>query len=158
MFGWLKKESNSHNEPAVVNDTAVATVFQIGDVLGDQTVFAGEVNGKKIYVAPQNAQYADGTNLTMTFSEAADYAKKLNAENYLGHNDWHIPTREELNVLHENKDKGALKNAFNLTGSGTAGYFWSSTPGDKGTYALRFSDGRENYIYRSLRSSVRCVR
>ena len=144
--------------PVSANDTAVATVLQIGDVLGDQTIYAGELDGKKIYAAPQDTKNDDGINLTMTFNEAADYAKKLNHENYLGHNDWRVPTREELNVLNENQNKGSLKGTFNITGS-TAGAYWSSTPwGDGVAYGQRFSTGDRHHYLHNVHSSVRCVR
>jgi hypothetical protein len=126
---------------------------RIGDVLGDKTVYAGELNGKKIYAEPEDA------GLTMGFNDAADYADKLNQENYLGHNDWRVPTEDELNVLHKSKDKGALKGTFNLTGSDTAGYYWSAElyVGDD-AYDQRFSTGGQNVNYREHLCSVRCVR
>ena len=136
-----------------------AAEAKIGDVLDDKTVYAGELNGKKIYAMPQDAKQTDGANLTMTFNEAAKYAEKLNAENYLGHYDWRVPTREELNVLHENKDKGALKDTFNLTGSLTAGSYRSSTPLiDILAYVQEFSTGHRYSYGRDDHSSVRCVR
>ena len=145
--------------PTAANDTVVAAVLHIGDVLADKTVYAGELNGKKIFAAPQDVKKADGTNLTMTFNAAANFAKMLNEENYLGHNDWRVPTREELNVLYENKDKGALKDTFNLTASPVAGYYWSSTPSYLFiAYAQRFNNDYQNLNYRGMHSSVRCVR
>lgn len=35
----------------------------------------------------------------VTWQRALDYVEKLNRENYLGHNDWHLPNRGELESL-----------------------------------------------------------
>ena len=134
------------------NKAAVAVkMLEVGDKMADKTIYAGELDGKKIFAAPEDAP------LTMMFNEAADYAVKLNQENYLGHNDWRVPTHEELNVLHENKDKGALKDTFNLTGSDFAGWYWSSTSNDNFA-SQRFSDSTRTNVYnRNTHMSVRLV-
>ena len=138
--------------------------IQIGDKMEDGSIFAGVSpdTGKQMFVMPQ-----DG--LVTSFNGAAKYAKNLNAKKILGHDDWRVPTKAELNVLFQNKDKGALKGTFNLTGSLTAGWYWSSTPyGDYGAWQQRFGDGGQggycrndggqgNYD-RDGDASVRCVR
>jgi hypothetical protein len=103
------------------------------------------------------------SSLTTTFNKAQKYAKNLNAH---GHKDWCLPTKAELNVLFENREKGALKGTFNLTGSECAGDYWSSTPnGDGHVWGQRFSDGNQWGRYYSNNDygrynicSVRCVR
>jgi hypothetical protein len=87
--------------PANNKDTA------LGSVQADGTIYVGEVNGKKLYTEPQ------GSPLRMSFNEAAKYVAQKNKENYLGHNDWHLPTYPELNLLVINKDQGSLKGTFN---------------------------------------------
>lgn len=77
-----------------------------------------------------------------TFDEAAKYAKKLNGKKALGHDDWRVPTKAELDMLFQNREKGALKGTFDFTGSYPFGWYWWSTP-NLATYAYgqRFSDG-----------------
>ena len=119
----------------------------------DGTICAGEVNGQRLFAAPTDAA------VTMKFNEAAQYAKKLNKEKYLGHNDWRVPTKDELNLLYQNREKGALSGTFNLTGSYPAGWYWSSAPyGDVGAWCQNFGDGDQDGNGRNDHYSVRCVR
>jgi hypothetical protein len=86
------------------------------------TVYAGRSpdTGEPMYASPVDAP------LTMTFNEAAGYAKKLNQEQYLCHNDWRVPTRAELNVLFNNR---AAIGGFNVSGSYPAGCYWARPAG-----------------------------
>jgi len=118
----------------------------------DGTVFAGKSpdTGKAMYTTPADAP------LTYTFNEAARYAGQLNAQKYLGHDDWHVPTRGELNVLFRNR---AVIGGFNEIGSLPAGWYWSSSPYDfLDAWAQRFSDGSQYNSHRNDDSSLRCVR
>jgi hypothetical protein len=71
-----------------------------------------------------------------------------------------VPSRGELDVLFENRHKGKLKGTFNETGSERAGWYWSSSPfGDLlSGWAQRFSDGSQDYDFKLVDSSLRCVR
>lgn len=142
------------------NDTTVVaakTVLEIGDLMKDGTIFAGisPDTNQKMYVEPF------GASMTMSFNEAVEYAKKLQVGDK---NDFRIPSKAELNVLFKNKDKGALKGSFNVTGSDVAGWYWSSssTPHEKikiNAWMQRFSDGLQNYnLFRYFDGSVRCIR
>lgn len=73
-----------------------------GARMSDGTIYAGisPDTNKPMYAMPADAP------LTMTFNEAADYAKKLNREKYLGHDDWHVPTKAELNLLFNSRAAG----------------------------------------------------
>ncbi len=122
---------------------------KIGDKMLDGTIFAGispETN-KPMYATPADAL------LTMEFNHATDYAAKLDAH---GHRDWRVPTKNELNILFNNR---AAIGGFNVSGSNPAGWYWSATP-----YYLwyawcqRFSDGLQHDTNKANRSSVRCVR
>jgi len=104
----------------------MATPLIIGDKLPDGTVFAGLApDGKQIFAMPTDL------DVTVTFNEAAKQVKRLNAAKALGHDDWVIPTREQLRVLQQNQDMGALSGTFNTTPSSNgpvaADYYWSST-------------------------------
>jgi hypothetical protein len=71
-----------------------------------------------------------------------------------------LPSKEELDQLYDAKDKGSLKGTFNVTGSDSAGWYWSSR--DLNYYdfawAQRFSDGHQNYYPKDYDASLRCVR
>ncbi len=99
-----------------------------------------------------------------TFNEAAQYAKNLDAH---GHKDFRVPTKEELNVLWENRDKGKLKGTFNETGSSLlfdnetgsrTEQYWSSSQSCVVAWVQRFSDGTQYGSGRYHGSSLRCVR
>ena len=150
--------------PAPANDTTIASA-QVALVLGQQTadgVYAGLTpDGKQqIYAMPKDL------NMTMTFNDAAEAVKKLNADKALGHNDWQIPALENLCVLQKNQNEGSLKGTFNTTNKGSGhdfpGWYWSSSPNrdyptDVGN--VRFSDGNEDWNFRDYgRLSCRPVR
>jgi hypothetical protein len=122
----------------------------IGDKMEDGTILAGYYKGKPLYATPNDAPG------TYTFKKAAKYAKNLDAN---GHHDFHAPSKGELNVLFENRNKGKLKGTFNETGSDPAGWYWSSSRifGDT-AWAQHFSDGDQSLSRRYLCSPLRCVR
>jgi hypothetical protein len=126
-----------------------------GDVMEDGSVFAGisPTTGKKMFVMPRDHLYS-------SFNAAAQYARKLNDEKTLGHSDWRLPTKAELQVLYDNREKGALRGTFNQTGSSTHGWYWSSTPHGSMTsiWQMRFNDATTNYFSSTMSASVRYVR
>jgi hypothetical protein len=67
---------------------------------------------------------------TNTWQQALVYIKSLNSSNYLGHNDWRLPNRNELATL---LNQGQNSSAVWLTGFGFTNiqsdyfYYWSST-------------------------------
>ncbi len=138
---------------APANDTAkIKTTPEIGDEMEDGTIYAGisPYTGNPMYATPANAP------LTYTFNQAQEYAEKLDAH---GHKDWRAPSKGELNVLWENRNKGKLAGTFNETGSDPAGWYWSSSPyGNYFGWAQRFSDGYQNDVFRYGGSSLRLVR
>jgi hypothetical protein len=98
---------------------------KVGDVMRDGSIFAGVLpeTGERVLIATKEMPRRG------TFNEAAKYAKELDAH---GHNDWRIPTLEELNVIYQNVEQGALRNLFNRTvesvGNDYPGWYMSSTP------------------------------
>jgi Protein of unknown function (DUF1566) len=153
---------------AVFNETAAATerlgallkssqpapsgLPRPGDEMPDGTIYAGVSpdTGKPMYATPADAP------TTFTFKKAAQYAKNLDAH---GHKDFRVPTKNELNVLYQNRDKGKLKGTFNETGSYPAGWYWSSSqPDGINAWDQRFSDGYQLHGNRGNFSSLRCVR
>ena len=75
-----------------------------------------------------------------------------------------LPSKEELDQIYDAKDKGALKGTFNVSGSNSAGWYWSAPDTSNGdAWAQRFSDGTQDDIlkvnnFKFNVSSLRCVR
>jgi len=128
------------------NDTAAngKTAIEIGDEMEDGTIYAGisPDTHKPIYARPKDESG------TYSFNEAAKHAKNIGEG-------FHVPTKNELNVLYENRNKGKLKGTFNETSK-----YWSSTPFNFliFAWAQRFSDGFQDITNTDVVSSLRCVR
>jgi len=147
-------DSGTVTRRARANDNAAKAQAapEIGDEMADGTIYAGISPDTKqpMYVTPKDA------SRTYTFNEAAQYAKTLDAN---GHHDFRVPSKNELNVLWENRNKGKLAGTFNETGSLPAGWYWSSSPvGSTYAWTQHFSDGNQHYTGRDVFSSMRCVR
>jgi hypothetical protein len=130
---------------------------EIGDQIEDGTIYAGisPDTGQPLYALPSDAA------LTLTWEKAMKYAADLEAH---GHppGSFRLPTAGELNVLYENRDKGALSGTFD-TRSGTfdtnANWYWSSSEyNGNGAWIQRFSDGIQDYSGKNFSYLVRCVR
>jgi hypothetical protein len=146
--------------------TETITDLKPGDRMPDGTIYAGiSPDTGPLYTTPEDAK------LTYMFNEAAAYARELNQQNYLGHNDWRVPSTAELNVLYANRNEGALKGTFNETAERgafnattwiKAGWYWSSFQRNNLNFvgAQRFSDGHRNnvVIYEDPTASLRLVR
>ena len=141
--------------------TPTSTILEIGNRMPDGTIYAGISPDTKqpMYAAPADAP------MSMDFNEAAEYAKGLEVG---GKKDFRVPSLNELNVLFQSRDKGALKGTFNLTSSSPE-LHWSSTSDNAYVaWYKRFSrDGGEGYgdgfdqrgdLFRDNKLSVRCVR
>lgn len=83
----------------------------------DGTVFAGisPKTGAPMYAMPHDF------GVTMDFNEASRFAK---TDKGYGHDDWHLPTDKELQVLSDNKD---AIGGFDTSGTDETGWYWSST-------------------------------
>jgi hypothetical protein len=137
-------------KPGPANDTGAKhkTAVEVGDEMEDGTIYAGisPDTHKPMYARPKDESG------TYSFNEAAKQAKNIG-------DGFHVPTRNELNVLYENRNKGKLAGTFNVTGSNPAGWYWSSAPSSYGVaWARRFSDGSQLYNSRDFDSSLRLVR
>ncbi|MFZ4856189.1 MAG: DUF1566 domain-containing protein [Desulfuromonadaceae bacterium] len=78
-----------------------------------------------------NANPAGGIK---SWQQALEYINTLNSSSYLGHNDWRLPTSNELATL---ANKGQVNSATWLNGQGFSsvenGYYWSATTKTIGT-------------------------
>ena len=133
--------------PAAANDTAIKAAkyaLELGRKMADGSVYAGKaVDGKLIFAMPNDL------DVTMTFNDAAKAVKTINKNKSLGHDDWQIPSLENVRALQKNQNEGALKGTFKTAASSGSDYpdwYWSSTEyRDDSSYVLdvRFSDGDE---------------
>jgi len=85
--------------------------------------------------------------MTFDLGEMTLYEANINCDKGYG---WRLPTKDELNILYENKDK--------IGGFIDANY-WSSTGyGYDNAWAQQFDNGRQNFSYKFNSNSVRAVR
>lgn len=149
----------SMHRPAPVSSAVPSDLPKIGDKMKDGTIFAGATGLDAIYAARQDVQDAAGKPLKMSFHDAVAYARKMNAENYLGHNDWHVPSNVELGILYRNKDAGGLKGTFATTAGENTDYV-SGTMSYEQTrfHARRFEDGMTYEMDKLFLSHLRLVR
>jgi hypothetical protein len=137
-------------KPAPANDsTAASATPEIGDKMqaghpNAGWIYAGvsKTTHQPLYVAPTDSG-------VFQWKAAMSFAAKEGAR---------VPSREELDQIHDAKDKGALKGTFNVTGWLPAGWYWSSSPSYDSAWAQRFSDGNQYDGIKSVASSLRCVR
>lgn len=109
----------------------------IGAVMPDGTIYAGisPNTQKPFYCLP-----IDGPE-PMTWTKAGVYTKALDAH---GHQDWRLPTREELLTMHLFKDQIGNFVTEYKSGSATAHWYWACTEyrdDPSLVWNVRFSDG-----------------
>ncbi len=65
----------------------------------------------------------------VTWQNALDYVAKLNAENYLGHNDWRMPNLNEMRSLinYVQPDTAAWLNSQGFSNAQFGDYYWTSS-------------------------------
>jgi hypothetical protein len=127
---------------------------EIGDVMPAGHKHAGWIymgpdgeTGEVFYAAPKDES---GMSCTFTFNQATRRAESIGAK---------VPSQSQLDKMYRNKDKGALKDTFNVTGSNSAGWYWSSRDYfNYDAWAQRFSDGFQSNYFKLNDSSLRCVR
>jgi hypothetical protein len=136
--------------PPAANDgtkTTFTTRPQIGDEMGDGTIFAG--------ISPDTLQpmYATPLDASGQYDsrEAEEFAAYLNRCGYAGHKDWRLPTAPELSLMFSN---------LAAIGGFHSSSYRSSTRFENG-YAVKqsFSTGeRYSFAAGPESTSLRCVR
>jgi hypothetical protein len=122
-----------------------------GGKMPDGTIYAGisPDTGRRMFTTPVDAPGV------YTWGEAMEYCKTLSVS---GHDDWRVPSIEELAVQFGNR---ADIGGFNETGrmKNASGYYWSSLQiDDEEAWGQLFSDGFHEDFSKSQPSSLRCVR
>lgn len=130
-----------------------------GQKMEDGSLYAGTLkDGRQVFTTPTDLK------ITVTFNEAVSAIDKMNAEKALGHDDWHMPSKEELKVLLKGRHKGELKGSFKTAAKAKhSRYHWSSTPWveSEGTsvYTYRFTPLRSwSWFDKEAKLSARPVR
>lgn len=83
---------------------------------------------------------------------AATYCDTLDAH---GHDDWYLPSQNELDVVYDNLKAGqpAGTHGFQVA------YYWSSSEANSNTaWGQDFGNGNQNYYGKTFSFRVRCVR
>lgn len=131
--------------------------LNVGELTKNRSIVAGTCpdTGRKLF-----AMHADAYD-AMTFEQALEHVASVNKNRTLHHDDWRIPTEEELDVLYDNRDKGALQGSFAVTFplDYARSWYWSSTCRDPSDdpYCRRFADGRREHRPRRSPASLRLV-
>lgn len=133
---------------------------EIGEAVEDGTIYAGMSPStlKPMYVLPRNVPGS------FSFEDAEAQAAKMRAEKHLGHDDWRVPTLQEIRELWKYKNDGSLRNTFNWASSFQEGYFptyWTSSPTNDPVraWAFDFRDGQQrSNLTRTATLSVRIIR
>jgi hypothetical protein len=139
-------------QPATTLNIGDNAAPRIGARMPDGTICAGisANTNQPMYALPADCP------LTMSFKQAQKYAQGLNRQKAHGHDGWHVPTGNELNVLFNNR---AAIGGFNVGGVGQAGWYWASSPlGVFNGAVKRFSDGYQDDANLGMHYSVRFVR
>jgi hypothetical protein len=128
--------------PATPSAKAVAGKYKIGDIgPGGGIVF--QVNGDHgMEVSKLLGKY--------TWENAVQKAKQYKSG---GFSDWHLPTKDELNLVYENLQKAKIANMG-------SGWYWSSLEYDNSfAWWQNFSSGGQGHNYgKNFKNSVRAVR
>lgn len=126
-----------------------ATAPKVGDGLVDGTIYAGNDFAATPANAPGLYTWADGKR----------YCENLEAN---GHDDWTLPTKDQLNHLYEKRNTGVFAGTFNERAFSTADWYWSFTEhasNSSSAWNQRFTDGDDDWNHKDgIELSVRCVR
>jgi len=115
-----------------------------------------------LFAAPADGIGKDGKRLACSFNAAAEYAQEMNAINYLGYNDWRVPTDKDAAYLAGQITKPGLKGTFCMAGVGRkyADCYWTSTPGSFPMFGRSWNlyAGLSEDTFQKYRLSVRLAR
>ncbi len=103
--------------------------------------------------AYQDTQTENGK--VLLWDNAKSYCKNLD---YVGFNDWYLPTKEELESIINMNNSPTIESAFYST---VGAYFWTSTtsPTDiQQAYSINFNTGSIGTYDKNYNGYIRCVR
>ena len=120
----------------------------------DQSAGSPWYNSTYIVTGASGAAIGTGQSNTTRIVRAqgaGGYAAKLCDDLVLnGYSDWYLPSKEELNLLYQNR---------NLIGGFSNAYYWSSSENGSSTaWSLGFPNGNQGHSYKDGTCRVRAVR
>ncbi|MBP9616470.1 DUF1566 domain-containing protein [Aliarcobacter cryaerophilus] len=128
-------------------------------------------NNRKYWIDDNTDLMWDIDLVFCTWTEAFDYVKKLNTEEYKGYNDWRIPEIDELKTLIDKEQYKSINGDYfyinpSLAYSTKRVYDEDACYWSKDTYAnnhnyadvIDFLDGTESCAHKNLKQYLRCVR
>jgi hypothetical protein len=141
-------------DEAIAAQASAWTNPEAGQKMPDGSIYAGvAAGGEQVFTLPEDL---DGL---MNFEKAQECAARLNRGKALGHDDWRLPTREELTLLFNNKARIAGLDSKKDIGWPVGAYL-SSTPAGAGeVWGRYFPRGNEERVHCQINSlGVRYVR
>jgi hypothetical protein len=165
-------EAAAGKVPHPANDTAITTATEALDVgtrMADGSIYVGLTTEgtSQIFAMPTDLiirRWRRGVS-TVTFNDAAKAIQRLNSHKSFGHDDWQIPSLENLRALYKNQNEGALQGTFRTvasSGSDCPYWYWSSTEHrdyPSIVWFVRFSGGDADWHHKGYsRLSCRPVR
>jgi hypothetical protein len=142
--GGIVKQAAPANDSAAINaEPKIGDKMQAGHPHAGW-IYAGisKTTHEPFYVAPKDSG-------VFQWKEAMAFAANDGSR---------VPSQDELDQIYEARNKGALKGTFNVTGSDSAGWYWSARDSFLIAWAQRFSNGLQASTFKTLASSLRCVR
>lgn len=109
---------------------------------GLDNLFELQSNGKVVFEQRTGLMWQQaGSDKSMTFAQAEEYVRGLNARGFAGHKDWRLPTLEEAMSLMEREEKSDglyLDNKFARAQS----WIWTADRPEQGrAWVVFFNDG-----------------
>lgn len=126
----------------------------VGTEMPDGSIFADRTSaGVPVYAMPEDE---DKSGL-MDLAHAQESARRLNHGKAHGHDDWRLPSREELTLLFNSRAK--IGNFFTKAIGWPCGAYWSAPDAATGDISGRyFPKGNEEKVADFCSLVVRCVR
>ena len=101
-----------------------------------------------------------GTATTTTWKAALEAAQAANGSDYLGHSDWRLPNKNELESLVESACSNPAINSNRFPATPLV-YYWTASPyagSSNGAWGVNFSHGDVGYVNKRNSNRVRVVR
>jgi hypothetical protein len=142
-FAWAQNFLNGFQ--GTYDITTLASVCAIRkEKLKEESVYVGDFEGYRYFLSPKNTEHLK------TWQEAKNYCSSLAID---GHNDWYLPTKDELNFLYKNKDSLHLGEGFIPT------TYWSSTEDSSAdAWEQYFVNGIQNLTTKRFLLYARAIR
>jgi len=126
-----------------------------GDKMPDGSIYIGKsvITGDALYAMAKDAP------MTCKWPVAMKYAQ---TSKECGHNDWRVPTEDEMKAISKRRDRGALKGTFNDSSLTSERLYWTSQeifyPGDVHAVTIDVLRSDERWADKFKAVNLRLVR